>query len=110
SAEAAAELAKQTDCRIWESHIDLAESRTIDAVVVATPPAFHGPIAIDFLQRGIPVLCEKTVSLTSDIAREIRQPAREHNALFTMASKFRYAEDVVRARNIVDSGILGEVV
>jgi len=107
---AATTMARQEGCQTWPSHIDLAESGTIDAVVVATPPAFHGPIAIDFLKRGIPVLCEKPVSFSLDVARQIRRTAGEQKVLFTMASKFRYAEDVIRARKIVGSGILGDVV
>jgi predicted dehydrogenase len=107
---AAAKMAKQEECKTWSSHLELAESGNIDAVVVATPPAFHGPIAIDFLKRGIPVLCEKPVSLSLETARQIRRTAREQKVLFTMASKFRYVDDVVRARKIVSSGILGDVV
>jgi predicted dehydrogenase len=107
---AASAMAKKENCRTWSSHQDLAESGAIDAVVVATPPAFHGPIALDFLKRGIPVLCEKPVSFNLEIARQIRRTAREQRVLFTMASKFRYVDDVVRARKIVGSGILGDVV
>ncbi|MDP9055003.1 MAG: Gfo/Idh/MocA family oxidoreductase [Acidobacteriota bacterium] len=107
---AAATMAKQENCQTWKSHIELAESGNVDAVVVATPPAFHGPIALDFLRRGIPVLCEKPVSFSLETARQIRRTAREQKVLFTMASKFRYVEDVIRARKIVGSGILGEVV
>jgi predicted dehydrogenase len=107
---AASSMAKQEGCRTWPSHIDLAESHAIDAVVVATPPAFHGPIAIDFLRRGIPVLCEKPVAFDLKTAREIRRTAREQKVLFTMASKFRYVEDVIKAKKIVGSGILGDVV
>src|SRR5947209_17643854 len=63
TADAASTMAKQTGCQAWSSHLELAESGTVDAVIVATPPAFHGEIAIDFLKRGIPVLCEKPVSV-----------------------------------------------
>lgn len=110
NSEAAAAMAKDASCKTWSSHVDLADSGTVDAVIIATPPAFHGPIAIDFLNRGIPVLCEKPVSFDLETAQQIRRTAREKRVLFTMASKFRYVEDVVRARNIVDSGILGDVV
>jgi predicted dehydrogenase len=110
SSEAAAGIAKLPACKAWTSHVELADSGTIDAVVIATPPAFHGQIAIDFLKRGIPVLCEKPVSFSVETARQIGRAAREQRVLFTMASKFRYVEDVVRARNIVDSGILGDIV
>jgi predicted dehydrogenase len=88
----------------------LAESGKIDAVVVAAPPACHGPICLDFLARGIPVLCEKPVAFSADTARKICRTSREQRALFTMASKFRYARDVVKARKIVHSGILGDIV
>jgi predicted dehydrogenase len=107
---AASTLAAQGGCRAFESHLELAESGQVDAVIVAAPPNVHGPISIDFLQRGIPVLCEKPVSTDLETARLIRKTARDRHVLFTMASKFRYVEDVVRARNIVNSGVLGDVV
>ena len=111
SDDAAAEkMAKQEGCETFLNHIDLADSGAVDAVVVATPPAYHGQIAIDFLKRSIPVLCEKPVSFNVETARLIRRTAREQHTLFTMASKFRYVEDVIKARSIVASGILGDVV
>lgn len=108
--DAATALAAQAGCRSWPSYRELAESEAIDAVVIATPPAFHGEIALAFLRCGMPVLCEKPVSLTVETAREIRRAALDHRTLFTMASKFRYAEDIVRARSLVESGILGDIV
>jgi predicted dehydrogenase len=107
---AAQAMAAQSGCRAYSSHAELADDGKVDAVIVATPPSAHGPVSVDFLERAIPVLCEKPVSIDLATARLIRKTAQEHKVLFTMASKFRYVEDVVRARNIVDSGILGEVV
>jgi len=108
--EAVSALAQQTGCRGYDSHLELADAGGLDAVIIATPPSVHGPISIDFLHRGIPVLCEKPVSTGLETARQIRRTAREHNVLFTMGSKFRYVQDVVKAREIVNSGILGDIV
>jgi predicted dehydrogenase len=36
--------------------------------------------------------------------------AADRNVTFTMATKFRYVDDVIRAKSIVESGILGEIV
>ncbi|HXE62161.1 MAG TPA: Gfo/Idh/MocA family oxidoreductase [Bryobacteraceae bacterium] len=108
--EAARAVASQTGCQEFLSCREMADSGAVDAVIVSTPPVTHGAISIDFLERGIPVLCEKPVSTGLEMALQIRQTAREHNVLFTMGSKFRYVHDVVKAREIVNSGILGDVV
>lgn len=108
--QAAREFADNAHCSVWPSHVELAHSGAVDAVIVATPPNCHGSICLDFLRCGIPVLCEKPVSLRVETARDIRDAARKRGVLFTMASKFRYAEDVVRARDMVDSGLLGDIV
>jgi predicted dehydrogenase len=38
------------------------------------------------------------------------EAGRKHGVLVTMASKFRYVDDVIRAKQIVDSGILGDII
>lgn len=110
NATAAQNLSAKAGCASFENYEDLMTSGSVDAVIVATPPATHERICVDFLEHRIPVLCEKPVSLSGESARLIRRKAKEHKTSFTMASKFRYAEDVVRARNIVASEILGEII
>ena len=107
---AAKAMSEKTGCLSFASHREMIESRAIDAVIVSTPPATHEEICVDFLDCKIPVLCEKPVSLSGESARLIRRKSREHKTAFTMASKFRYAADVVRARKIVESDILGEII
>jgi predicted dehydrogenase len=102
-------LAAQGNCRAYASHMALADECAIDAAIVATPPSTHRAICVDLLERGIAVLCEKPVSLDLESTLLMRNTAREHKALFTMASKFRYVEDVVRAREIIASGELGKI-
>ncbi len=109
-ARAAKALAEKCGCQSFTSYRDLITSDSIDAVIIATPPSSHEQICVEFLENRIPVLCEKPVSLSGESARLIRRKSREHKTAFTMASKFRYAADVVRARKIVESGILGEII
>ena len=88
----------------------LADPSLVDLVVLATPPASHVDLACRFLQAGVAVLCEKPLALTGLETRRLAASAREGGALLTMASKFRFATDVVRARGFVASGAIGDVV
>jgi predicted dehydrogenase len=107
---AAAALARRFDCPAFATPAELLDGSRPEAVLVCTPPDTHEEIATLFLRRGVHVLCEKPFTLTPDSARRLTEEARCAGVLLTMASKFRYVADVVRAKSIVDSGILGEII
>lgn len=107
--EAAAAIAETYKVTAVPDIASMAEME-IDAVVIATPPFTHCELSLFFLEKGISVLCEKPVSSRVSEAKAIRDAAHAHGCLFTMASKFRYVEDVVRAKGIFTSGILGQVI
>jgi predicted dehydrogenase len=98
------------DCPVYDSHEALVSAGDCDAVLVCTPPVTHYPICMELVQWGVPVLCEKPLALDSASAFAMVCEAQRRGVLLTMASKFRYVDDIVRAKRIVDSGILGEVV
>ena len=107
---AAVAMAEKAKCKSFESYQAMADGAALDAVIVCTPPSTHPEICIHFLQKKVHVLCEKPMSITSKSAREMKAAADEQGVILTMASKFRFAEDVVKAKSIVASGILGEIV
>jgi predicted dehydrogenase len=108
--DAAKAMAEAAGCPAFLSHRQMLEQVECDAIVVATPPSTHPDICMDALRRKLHVLCEKPVCLTLDAAVAIRDAAQQNGVLFTMASKFRYAEDVIRAKALVTSGVLGDIV
>jgi predicted dehydrogenase len=108
--ETAEVLAEELGCAAFASHEEMAERVRLDAVLVCTPPATHSAICLDWLGRGVAVLCEKPLALDVLSARRMVAAAEAAGVVLTMASKFRYVEDVRRARSIVASGILGEIV
>lgn len=108
--EAAKAVAEASGCAAFSSHQDLVRHGRPDAVVVCTPPVTHEPICLDLLGGGVNVLCEKPLTLSHQSAVKLIAAAERAGVLFTMASKFRYAADVVQAKSIVASGALGEVI
>jgi predicted dehydrogenase len=108
--ESADAFAEPFGAKSYADYKTLAENETVDAVIVATPPNSHPEIAMFFMPRGVHVLCEKPLCLSVVEAREMLDCAEKTGVKFTMASKFRYVEDAVKAKAMVASGILGEVV
>jgi predicted dehydrogenase len=108
--EAAKALAEIVSGKAYNDYKTLAENEELDAVIISTPPKSHPEIACYFMERGTPVLCEKPLCLTVAEAEKMIATAEKMQVQFTMASKFRYCEDVIKAKGIVASGILGDVV
>jgi predicted dehydrogenase len=107
--DAAAALAEIVGGNAYGEYQQLADLG-LDAVIVATPPATHPDIACFFLDAGIPVLCEKPLCTNAADAVRMIDTAERADVVFTMASKFRYCEDIVKAKGILASGVLGDVI
>jgi predicted dehydrogenase len=108
--EAAQAFGERLGCPSYASYQAMNEASELDAVIICTPPITHEEIAIHFLESQIPVLCEKPLSIDLASARRMVDAAQKAGVKLTMASKFRYVEDVIKAKSIVASGILGEIV
>lgn len=109
--EAARALAERFDCPSYSSFEAMADGpAAFEAVLICTPPNTHEAISLYFLARKTHVLCEKPLCLGAAAARNMVRAAERAGVLLTMGAKFRYAEDVVRAKAIVVSGILGEII
>ncbi len=88
----------------------LLEDSDVDAVLVCTPPSTHPEMVLQSIEHGRHVLCEKPLAIDVASARAMVAAAQEAGVVFTMAAKFRFVKDVIRARQIVASGILGELI
>ena len=88
----------------------MLETERLDAVTICAPPGDHAPLAIKCLERGLHVLCEKPLAPTTSDAAEMFAVARHHGRMLVVASKFRHVPEVQLARELLQSGELGEPV
>jgi predicted dehydrogenase len=107
---AAEELAASTGCASFRSVTALLHGADFDAAIVCTPPATHESVACELLESGKHVLCEKPLAIDVTGAKRMLEAARANRTILTMASKFRYAADVRKARELLLSGAIGELV
>jgi predicted dehydrogenase len=108
-ADAAKAAAEAMGCESYRTHEDLLNGAGCDAVIVCTPPATHPEIALFFIERGIPVLCEKPLAIDVASALAICDAADRKGVVMAMASKFRYVDDVIGAKSLIASGVLGDI-
>lgn len=95
----------------WQEMLERERDRPdrVDAVVVITPPQFHGEISQAFLKAGIDVLCEKPMVANLEEAKSLSETARSSGALFAVTHCYTGYPMVREARELVRSGALGAV-
>ena len=81
-----------------------------DAVLICTQDHLHTEPAVAFLKKGYHVLLEKPMGQTEKDCRRIAAAAIEAKVLFAVCHVLRYTAYTKKLREIIDSGVLGDVV
>jgi predicted dehydrogenase len=84
--------------------------RFADAVIIATPDKLHAEPAVAFASKGYAMLLEKPMAPTAQDCRRIVQAVQERGNLFAVAHVMRYTHYTQKLKELVDGGIIGEVV
>lgn len=79
-------------------------------VIIATPPNTHGEIALAAIAAGKDVLCEKPLAHRLEDAQQMCDAADQANVLLKTGFNHRYFPSIARARKLVASGTIGDVV
>jgi predicted dehydrogenase len=81
----------------------------VDLVVIATPNESHFPLAAAALRAGKHVVVDKPFTVTLAEARALVEIARESQRLLSVFQNRRWYSEVLATREILQSGLLGEV-
>lgn len=81
----------------------------IEAVAIVTPNHMHAGPAIEFLKRGIHVICDKPLTATTAEAKKLAAAAKASNALFVLTHNYTGYPMVRQARAMVAAGELGRI-
>lgn len=103
--EAAALAPEATQCQSLRDVLDSG----VDGVVLATPSALHAEQAIEALERGVAVFCQKPLGRSEAEVRAVIAAARRADRLLGVDMSYRFTEAARRVREIVRSGGIGEV-
>lgn len=96
---------------VYTEYRKLIERDDIDVVSVVTPDHWHVKIAIEALEAGKHVFCQKPLTLTLEENQLIRKACEKHtDKTFFVGTQQRSTKDkFLRAVNLVQQGLIGDV-
>ena len=94
----------------YTDYKEMFKQEDLDTVCICTPPVTHREICLAAIEVGCHVLCEKPFMLSSEDAALVLAEGKKQKVQVAMASKFRFVQDVRKARDMILSGRLGDVI
>ena len=115
--QSALELGKKkfgTTLQSYHDFRDLIHDSNVDIVHIATPPHWHGLMAIEAARAGKDIWCEKPMTRTIGEGRRVIEAVSRYNRIFRLNTWFRFTDTfyglgttVEPLKKLVDSGLLG---
>jgi predicted dehydrogenase len=105
-----AEAVAACGCRAYSDFDSLIEDKHVDVAVIATPNHLHTAHAIAAMRAGKHVVCEKPFALATADADRMIDAADDTGRVLVPFHNRRYEPHLQKVRDIMDSGVLGEIV
>ena len=111
SAASAADLGV---ARSYGSYAEMAQKEArhkdgIEAVAIVTPNHMHAPVAVEFLKRGIHVICDKPLTATLPEAKKLAKTAEANGVVFALTHNYTGYPMIRQAREMIAAGTLGDI-
>jgi len=93
---------------------DLIRDANVDVVHIATPPHWHGIMAVEAANAGKDIWCEKPMTRTIGEGKRVMEAVKRNGRIFRLNTWFRFTDTfyglgttVEPLKKLVDSGMLG---
>ena len=103
------ELGKKYGAKAYTDYKEMLKNPDVEAVVIAGPNSLHASQSLDALNAGKHVLCEKPMATSREDAKAMMDAAKKNNKYLMIGLNQRLMPPHVRAKEILASGKLGNV-
>ncbi len=100
--------------KTFSDYRELIQLPEVDIVHIATPPHWHGIMAVDAAVAGKDIWCEKPMTHTIGEGKRVVEAIKQHGNMFRLNTWFRFKDtfygmgtSVKPIKKLVDSGMLG---
>ena len=109
--DSALQFAREYNIPKWYTDIDaFLETSGIDVVYIATPHTLHHEQARQCLEKGIPVLCEKPMTINRDQALDLVETSRANKTFLMEGMWLRFVPSINMVLEMVNKGTIGKII
>ena len=102
-------LCGKNNAKIFSDYREMLKEIKPDFVSIASESGKHAEIAINCLNSGVHVICEKPMALSTSDADKMIEAARSNNKKLAVCFQNRFNAPVIRLRNAMEAGRLGRI-
>ncbi|MGH9321513.1 MAG: Gfo/Idh/MocA family protein [Vicinamibacteria bacterium] len=95
--------------RIYGDYREILDARDVDAVFIGSPDHWHRQMSLDALAAGKDVYIEKPMTYGIDEGNEIISAVKKSSRIYQVGSQGMSSPTEGKARELVQSGALGQV-
>jgi len=102
---------RPTEVDVYEDYQKILERKDIDLVTIVTPDHWHSKIAIEAMQAGKDVYCEKPLTLTIHEGKQIIKVLNDTKRVFQVGTQQRteMGQRFLKAIALIREGRIGDV-
>ena len=100
--------------KTFRDYREMIQLPEVDIVHIATPPHWHGIMAVDAAAAGKDIWCEKPMTHTIGEGKRVVEAVKQYGSMFRLNTWFRFKDTfyglgttVKPVKKLVDSGMLG---
>lgn len=91
------------------SYAEMTDCPDLDAVYIASPHSGHFEHALLFLEKGIPVLCEKPLAINSRQVKKMVETARRNKVFLMEAIWTRFLPSFLKTIELIENQSIGKI-
>ena len=98
--------------KTFSNHRELIAAKDelgLEAVIIAVPLNQHAPVAIECMEAGLHVLCEKLMARTIKQCKEMIRLAEKKDLMLAVGHQRHYSVLYEEANHMIKDGVLGDI-
>ena len=102
-------IANKYGTKAYYDYRDLLDEAKPDAVTLAVPTIYHHDVALEIIDRGIPLLIEKPIAYTIEEGQSIIDAAKRKNVKLMIGHIERFNPAILTLKEHINQGNLGRI-